>query len=243
MSPGVQRVANTEFHRTNSLPTFSAYQATSPFGSPTKDNNNNMRSMSASGVMTPRDYERKPHPIVAFGFGGKLITMIPRKRCEKLRNEFNWFRRVLYGNQPQDNTLDRVPNTFHVHSLQKLLGNTSYMQSLAAFPGPLSNADKVQKFVTDKINSNFSESFDPEASRLLWQLIKILCDHYGNISGVDNPAQKSIKEILTENLPGNTQAPLLVSASQQDEHAAVVELQRLIVAGNVDEVGPVPRRS
>jgi hypothetical protein len=141
-----------------------------------------------------------------------------------------------FGTQPQDNSLDRVPNTFHVHSLQKLLGNTPYLQSLANFPGPLSNADKVQKFVADKVNSP-SDSNDPESARLLWQLIKILCDHYGNISGVDNPAQKLIKEILTENVQNNTQAPLLLSPrASHEEHASVLELQRLIVAGNVDEV-------
>jgi hypothetical protein len=77
MSPGIQRVSNQEFHRTNSMPTFSSYQG---LESPTKD-----RGASAGPSMQPRDYERKPHPIVAFGFGGKLVTMIPRKRCENTR--------------------------------------------------------------------------------------------------------------------------------------------------------------
>lgn len=38
-----------------------------------------------------------------------------------------------------------------------------------------------------------------EAARLLWKLIKIACDNYGNLFGSDNAAaQKAIKDILTE---------------------------------------------
>ncbi len=97
--------------------------------------------------------------------------------------------------------MDKLPGPVKVYSVHKLLAPSSYVQSLGSYPGPLSSSspDKVARYITEKLASNIEESNDPESLQLLWKLVKIYLDHYGNIAGAENAAaQKAIKDMLLE---------------------------------------------
>jgi hypothetical protein len=73
---------------------------------------------------------KKPHPIVCFGFGGKLITMFPRQKFS-----------VILENQLHKE-ISKAPGPINVYTLTKLLSNVPFFSSLAEFPGPLSSKVK-----------------------------------------------------------------------------------------------------
>jgi hypothetical protein len=77
-----------------------------------------------------RQTMKKPHPIVCFGFGGKFITMFPRPK----------FKDILEN--PIRNESLKSLGPVNVHKLSNLLSNSSFVSSLAEFPGPLTSKVK-----------------------------------------------------------------------------------------------------
>jgi glucose-6-phosphate 1-dehydrogenase len=73
------------------------------------------------------------------------------------------------------------------------------MKQMAAFPGPLtssSSLDKVGKYIKEYIKNDADSNED---SQLLWELVKEVCHHSGDISSTENfpKLQAAVRELLS----------------------------------------------
>lgn len=130
---------------------------------------------------------RPPHALVTFGFGGKLIVM-------KSANNFG--ANLDYGSQESTTSAISVLSLAEVVADKGdgsgIVSGTShdYFHALcqSSFPGPLvggSAATKeVNKWLDEKIGKCESASVDfckGEFLKLLFSLLKIMCQHYGKL--------------------------------------------------------------
>ncbi|XP_020240850.1 protein transport protein SEC16B homolog [Asparagus officinalis] len=143
---------------------------------------------------------RPPHALVAFGFGGKLIVM---------KNNSLLGAHLDYGSQESASNAISVLNLSEVVSVKddsSGITNSSshcYFQALChtSFPGPLvggsAAAKDVNKWIDEKIGKCESASTDfqkGEYLKLLFSLLKIMCQHYGKLRSpfVADPSQEEI---------------------------------------------------
>eukprot|EP01114_Cavostelium_apophysatum_P018222 TRINITY_DN5596_c0_g1_i1.p1 TRINITY_DN5596_c0_g1~~TRINITY_DN5596_c0_g1_i1.p1 ORF type:complete len:1432 (-),score=344.82 TRINITY_DN5596_c0_g1_i1:13-4308(-) len=173
---------------------------------------------------------RGTHPLVTFGFGGKLITMFPRKRM----------RLNVLGSGGPASAENLVAGPVSVSALAKVLVNSEPYKQLSTFPGPLSSsssADKVNQWMTERIAA---EGFGEESSdsRMVWELLKILVQNHGSLTSTENAnGISALREVLLRKDPrSNTEevSPLLAQDGVAQPHT-ILELQKLIIAGKVEE--------
>lgn len=78
---------------------------------------------------------RKPHPLVSFGFGGKVVVMFPT-----IKFKINV---VMPGqSQPENEEPEKAPGHIQIHSIQRLLAATPAVAEINHFPGPLNHKVK-----------------------------------------------------------------------------------------------------
>lgn len=127
-----------------------------------------------------------PHPLISFTQDGRVVVMYPR-RPRRLNVLMKGGASPVsdQGNLEEDeNTKDLKPGCVRVHSLTNLLKNTTYVQSLLRYPGPLSSSlctvdvDNyinwiVSESSSTKNNNNATVSQD---ELLLWRTLKLYVD-------------------------------------------------------------------
>ncbi|KAG0491971.1 hypothetical protein HPP92_005369 [Vanilla planifolia] len=130
---------------------------------------------------------RPPHALVAFGFGGKIIVT---KETISTNSSFVSGSQGTLGGVISVHSLADVVKT-KTDSLNILSGGGfGYFHSLCqqSFPGPLVGGNAaskdVNRWIDEMIANCESSSFDVqtgELMRLLFSLLKILCQHYGKL--------------------------------------------------------------
>eukprot|EP00029_Vermamoeba_vermiformis_P004110 TRINITY_DN1463_c0_g4_i1.p1 TRINITY_DN1463_c0_g4~~TRINITY_DN1463_c0_g4_i1.p1 ORF type:complete len:1658 (-),score=452.80 TRINITY_DN1463_c0_g4_i1:8-4981(-) len=188
---------------------------------------------------------RKPHPLVSFGFGGKVVVMFPT-----IKFKINV---VMPGQfQPENEEPEKAPGHIQIHSMQRLLASTNVVAEINNFPGPLNHKVKssiVSKFIADRVNEVMrSREFDihSEGVKMLWEFLKILVNNNGVLSspqGDSTQAEKDIHSLLmTEQdatwvtkiqssnflLPTSTKTDLEI-------RQALSEMQDLLIRGKKEE--------
>jgi hypothetical protein len=188
---------------------------------------------------------RKPHPLVSFGFGGKVIVMFPT-----IKFKINV---VMPGQfQPENEEPEKAPGHIQIHSMQRLLATTPVVAEINSFPGPLNHKVKpsvVAKFIADRVNEVMrSREFDihSEGVKMLWEFLKILVNNNGILSspqGDSTQAEKDVHSLLmTEQdatwvtkiqssnflLPTSTKTDLEI-------RQALSEMQDLLIRGKKEE--------
>ncbi|KAK1376373.1 Protein transport protein sec16 [Heracleum sosnowskyi] len=199
---------------------------------------------------------RPPHALVAFGFGGKLITM---KNNNSLHNS-------PYGGQDSVgssisvlNLMDAVNGSIDATSNQA--GVFDYFHSLCgqAFPGPLTGGSvapkELNKWADERIA--YCESSDMvygkgEAVKLLISMLKIVCQHYGkfrspfgteiNLKESDGPDIAVARLFASSNSTSSQinvyggPAPCLQKLpSEEHMRATAAEVQTLLGSGRKQE--------
>ncbi|WOG88461.1 hypothetical protein DCAR_0207696 [Daucus carota subsp. sativus] len=198
---------------------------------------------------------RPPHALVAFGFGGKLITM----------KDNNLVHNSPYGAQ------DSVGSSISVHNLMEVVNGSTdamstgagvldYFHSLCgqAFPGPLAGGSvaskELNKWTDERIAYSESSDMDyekGEVMKLLLSLLKLACQHYGklrspfgtdiNLKEGDGP-DIAVARLLASN-SNNQKINMYGAASNclqklpSEEHmrATAAEVQTLLVSGRKQE--------
>lgn len=188
--------------------------------------------------------ERPSHPLVAFGFGGKLVTMKASS--------------------------SKIPETVVLHDLNQLVlaeetsgrnDGVSYFFSLnrGGLAGPLVGGGittkDLLKWVDDRIaicDSDDLHCTSAEALRVLWGVLRIACLHYGKLRSVNGST--SLKS-QSEEGPELDLGKLLSTTSSQSDHnqsiasqaglqsvssehqlqAIAVEMKRQLVGGKKKE--------
>jgi hypothetical protein len=193
---------------------------------------------SPSVLVSPVDRAlRKSHPIVCFGFGGKLITMFPREK-------FNVVSEVQLTFQTET---PKAPGRINIHNVARLLANTPFVLALSEFPGPLTNKTKqatVTKYITSRIDKD-SDS-NSEDSRLLWSLLKILVENFGHLSTSSNISEiggveEEIHKLLLSGRDSSwiQNLSMLIAPtpakSELEMRQALVQIQDLLLWGKKDE--------
>ncbi|KAK6935175.1 Sec16, central conserved domain [Dillenia turbinata] len=129
---------------------------------------------------------RPPHALVTFGFGGKLVVM----------KDSSSFTSSTYGSQDQTvggsvsvlNLMDIVPEK--TDASNRGLDSCDYIHTLChqSFPGPLVGGNvgnkELNKWIDERIAKCESPNMDyrkGEVLRLLFSLLKIVCQHYGKL--------------------------------------------------------------
>ncbi|KAL8114425.1 hypothetical protein AgCh_021322 [Apium graveolens] len=199
---------------------------------------------------------RPPHALVAFGFGGKLITM---KNNDSLHKS-------PYGGQDSVgssisvlNLMDVVKGSVDATSNQA--GVFEYFHSLCgqAFPGPLTGGSvatkELNKWTDERIT--YCESSDMvygkgESVKLLISMLKIACQHYGKLRspfGTDINLKESdgpdiaVARLFASSNSNSSQinmygaaAPCLQKLpSEERMRATAAEVQNLLVSGRKQE--------
>lgn len=174
----------------------------------------------------------RPHAVATFGFGGKLFTLIPRRKRKLNVYQPSGPQEV----DPQSDELLQGP--LKIMPVNEILSKTSFMATFTSFPGPLKNASKdaVNKYVSNKA-SGASESedamADPEATQLLWSLLRVMCTHYGDLSQQD--ALKEVRQALLEGInPTDYNAASAAASgplSGPALEAAVKQVEQLLLSG------------
>lgn len=142
---------------------------------------------------------RPPHPLVTFGFGGKLLVM---------KDNGSFLTNSSYGHQDSAGGVVNVLNLMDVvvgknDSLCTGTGGRDYFHILShqSFPGPLVGGNvgsrELNKWVDEKIAKCESSNMDyrkGEVLRLLFSLLKIACQYYGKLRspfGTDQALKES----------------------------------------------------
>lgn len=143
---------------------------------------------------------RPPHALVAFGFGGKLVTM----------------------KDPQLGNAEPIV----LHDLNHLVSSVECKNDVSTYfcalnrqglSGPLHGATSkdVLKWVDERIENceqEDSQGLNSEGLRLLWGVLKIACQHYGKLRSASGSA--GIKSQM-EDGPETALGRLLTSAQSQ----------------------------
>ncbi|KAI5059305.1 hypothetical protein GOP47_0025624 [Adiantum capillus-veneris] len=166
LSHGLQSYSNgaTQYFRETETPVYNSYGLQS-----------DSQSHSSYGAVRETKYtspdDRPSHALVAFGFGGKLVTMKA--------------------------SANSIPESVVLHDLNQLIqasaensqnAQKSYFSSLnrGGLAGPLVGSGvatkEVLKWVDDQIaNCEVEDPYRTESLRVLWGVLRIVCIHYGKI--------------------------------------------------------------
>ncbi|GAB4844330.1 hypothetical protein Ancab_037694 [Ancistrocladus abbreviatus] len=196
---------------------------------------------------------RPSHPLVTFGFGGKLIVM---------KEQDSFITKSSYGSQDSAGGVINVLNIMEVamptnDGRHTGLGGYGYLHTLCRqyFPGPLVSGNmgskELNKWIDDKLANCETLYRDYERVcilRMLFSLLKITCQYYGKLRspfGTDNALKES-------DCPESALAKLFVSAkrssvqftqanslpqclqnvpSEGQIQATALEVQKLLVSG------------
>ncbi|KAL6071021.1 COPII coat assembly protein SEC16 [Balamuthia mandrillaris] len=249
-SPQFPNLATNEgLTRVSSSPDISLFNPVSQ-PSPLHYSAGHRRALSGGQMIGPQDHDpllfHRPHPIAVFTFGGSLITCIPvAGRTFRIHN----------GVAPENSHTQYCSGPLKVFRLNQMLTNTSLYNSLKQFPGPLkanSSKDKVLRFITSKVENPEEEMFSEDV-QLLWGLLKIMCEHYGELLppaegrrkenvGLQ-PAQKAICDLLCEAnhasgwINDADQEPIATQLlpTEQARQRALKEIEGKLALGNLEE--------
>lgn len=114
-----------------------------------------------------------PRPIVAFGFGGKLITIFP-KRVPKLN---------VLDPTPEESLPYKLPGAVQVHQLKDVLATQAHVYALQNFPGPLNANTNKQELIgyiekeiqrAQYILTHYGMDAKASSTKQLWQLLRVL---------------------------------------------------------------------
>ncbi|CAN6476889.1 unnamed protein product [Victoria cruziana] len=210
-------------------------------------------SISHGSAMGRTSAGRPLHPLVTFGFGGRIVVM-------KVNDPFS--RNSALENQ------DPAGGMISVHNLMEIVKDKSgdgscrdtacdYFHTLCqqSFPGPLvggnvANKD-VHKWLDERIATCESSTVDyrrGESLRLLFSLLKISCQHYGKLRspfGVEAALQENdgpesaVTKLFASARKNGTQLTeygactqcLQAMPSEPQMRSTAIEMQKLLVAG------------
>lgn len=79
---------------------------------------------------------RPPHPVVSFGIGGQLLVMIPR--TPRVFSNMVGRKGSAEAETTEEREQPSLVGPIRIYQLRQLLADTPHLQSLLAFPGPLS---------------------------------------------------------------------------------------------------------
>eukprot|EP01133_Synstelium_polycarpum_P005701 gene5701-6585_t len=157
----------------------------------------------------------RAHPIVSFGFGGKMVM---------LRSGSN-------------------ARAVQVVPIKDLIGHSTHYSNLASFPGPLTNSSKdtVNRWIGERIADIGAGridtlcSRDPEASNLLWEMLRVLNNNAGQISDNEKNIDRTIQRLLLDNKSSQTAFPVATLAHQSPDtiQMHLNEIQRLLIHGDM----------
>ncbi|XP_063288941.1 protein transport protein Sec16A isoform X3 [Pelobates fuscus] len=134
--------------------------------------------------MTPEKFG-SPHVCARFGPGGHLIKVLP--------------------NLPSDGQ----PTLVEIHNMEVIMQSSPEQEELRSFPGPLVKDETHKVDVINFAQNKAKESshnenlLDQESTRLLWDLIVLLCRQNGTVVGTDI-AELLLQDHRTVWLPGKS---------------------------------------
>ena len=161
--------------------------------------------------------QRPPHPVACIGFGGRVVTVFPPRG---------------YG----------TTGTLYLHgTVAQLAPEHASVAPLRRFPGPLvrSSRDAVLAFVKDEAERAMgagggAAGSEPQKAQveqsLLWQIVGLLCRHYGALDARAEGVQELSALLLVYS---SRDRPAAAVRPQTDAVAPDVydELRRLLCAG------------
>ncbi len=215
---------------------------TSPYGShpPSKATSSTRISSTERLELT-----QLPHPVMAFGFGGKMALIFPAQSSNT--QPFAPSHSAPFSSQSE-------PSSIRVVSLRSVLEGSRVVTALRTFPGPLhasSAKEAVNKFINERVVALQSDPAAPvgprlDARRLLWELLKVSIKHYGNISrrqaasDESGDCLKAVEELLVPHdasFVGGAAVPDTMPTATAPAYDAQVlaQVQQHILAGNLRE--------
>ncbi|RKP10430.1 Sec23-binding domain of Sec16-domain-containing protein [Thamnocephalis sphaerospora] len=143
----------------------------------------------------PRDMHaeaaiRPACPLVAFGFGGRLVTMFPRVVQRFSADQATPVTRVLPGQIIVQSLSDHLPAADDLSQVctpvlqdQKMSVKAKKKEVVAYLSEKI---DQTEKLSAQTLDATLRQRF--EAQSLLWKILKLLCDHDGHLPGSGNEA-------------------------------------------------------
>ncbi|EGC34575.1 hypothetical protein DICPUDRAFT_98175 [Dictyostelium purpureum] len=175
----------------------------------------------------------RPHPVIAFGFGGKIAQI------------------KLNSNPVSADGVNLSKYSIQITPIKSLISHNTFYNNVATFPGPLnssSSKDAVGKWITERVNDIASGKIDTlcskdlEASTILWELLKILLNNYGNLFNSvpsdkdEKTVAKSIQALLLDNKSVQTPfryTPKNSKRTEADTSLLINRIQTLMNQGDI----------
>lgn len=162
------------------------------------------QDLAQAAVQTTAPFFNRPHPVVSFGFGGRIAYCVPSQSAF------------------------RPSSNIKIGYIPKILANTPTITAYSSFPGPLtssSSKDAILRFISEKSSE---DSADPEASKLLWELLRLLVTNHGTLVG-DPEIEKATVQVLASSI---TSVSAQLTSTEHPNFAALSNIQQLILSGN-----------
>ena len=167
---------------------------------------------------------RGNHPIVSFGFGGKLVVLFP-----KTNRNLN-----VFNGQPEELTRPQgpvKPAPITVYDMGNMPSMQAAVGEAKAFNGPLGpsvNQQKLQQMIENRADAASDEDkyVRPESQRLMWGILRVIASNAGELTGADAAKTKLIEGELLQVL----QDPLAAGGGLMNAQA-----QNLLCPPSVDE--------
>eukprot|EP01113_Clastostelium_recurvatum_P026524 TRINITY_DN3184_c0_g1_i2.p1 TRINITY_DN3184_c0_g1~~TRINITY_DN3184_c0_g1_i2.p1 ORF type:complete len:1431 (+),score=414.97 TRINITY_DN3184_c0_g1_i2:4564-8856(+) len=162
----------------------------------------------------------RAHAIASVGFGGRVALLMPARAAAPAA-----------AGMPNV-MVPRSHGMVKVMSVKALVPRDPSLAQLEAFPGPLqanTSKDTVLRFLEARIKDETGQ--DKDARKLLWDLLKVLIQNYGNISSSSETTsrpEKAIQQILLE-ASSAPQAPGFLPTPQPAGGDALARLQTLLL--------------
>jgi hypothetical protein len=166
---------------------------------------------------------RAPHPIVAFGFGGRCAVIFPRRQ-KPISTAFG--EQQPYSGQASSEKAQLLHTS-------KLLSRESWVQSMQRFPGPLGHAEQagsIQHFIDQQVAIGASTGMQ-RSEQLLWSLLKEFVMFRGSFNGMTT----GLADLLLRYEVPTTTAVLNAAALQPNSEImqqGALEMQRLLLRGD-----------
>jgi len=173
---------------------------------------------------------RLPRPIASFGFGGKIVTMFP-KRAARLN--------VMDTSHNNNSSLPYSENgDIGIQNISQLCNNEK--QQLETFPGPLfgkntvQDKDKIIEFINGVLMRYRGTDI---GTKQLWELLRLLIHSTKEKTNV-NDILRNIKNMLLQSRDTWKKARDSSTSHQQqrnDPSRATERMQQLLVEGNIKD--------
>eukprot|EP00002_Diphylleia_rotans_P022691 TRINITY_DN4451_c0_g1_i3.p1 TRINITY_DN4451_c0_g1~~TRINITY_DN4451_c0_g1_i3.p1 ORF type:complete len:1890 (+),score=439.65 TRINITY_DN4451_c0_g1_i3:87-5756(+) len=245
--PATSYAATNTFHHQAPTPISSKIPPQAPMAytifQPTSTVATNPRSVPSDTYYdpTPVDHSnlrndwRDPHPVVCFGFGGRIISITPSRIINPLNGEVH-----------------RQPGLALIHQTKSILTNDKETQAIVKLPGPLAKESKesIERLVKSKLEeADRCENYlTADSQKLIWEFMHALFTS-GNGKLLDTKTSAAtltkLQDLLHENIAGESWTdsvqPIFSSnymessLPKQEMERVVSKMQELLSSGKKTE--------